>query len=100
MASFSSRSNIPNDPNIKRWNKRASASCDLCSSDSQTQLQMLTNCPVVAAEDRYTWKHDSILFIILFYLNSLRQFGYKIYGDLEDTTVLASCSFPFAQTLS
>ena len=46
---------LPNNSNLKRWNKITSASCDLCSSKSQTRLHMLSNCPVAAAEGRYTW---------------------------------------------
>ena len=72
-----------NDSNLKRWNKTTPASCDLCSSNNHTQFHMLSNCPVAAAEGRYTWRHDCRLFTILCYLNSLKQLGYAIYGDLE-----------------
>ena len=39
---------------------------------------------------------DSVLFTLLFYLNSLKQLGYIIYGDLEECcNAIVSYFVPF-----
>ena len=34
----------------------------------QTQLLILNNCPTAATEERYTWRHDSVLYTLTRYL--------------------------------
>ena len=43
---------------------------------------MLNNCPEAVPNDRYTWRHNSILFTIYHYLTALENVGFKLFADL------------------
>jgi hypothetical protein len=53
-------------------------------TNKQTQLHMLSACAVSAAEGRYTWRHDSILYTLLHYISQLRKYGFRNYADLNN----------------
>ena len=72
---------LPNNSNLCRWGNIEFASCILCTSNKQTQLHILCNCPVSVTEGRYTWRHDSILYTLLQYLCQLKNYGFNIYCD-------------------
>ena len=72
---------LANNTNLLRWKKVPSNICALCNSNKQTQLHMFSNCPI--ALNRYTWRHDSILFTICHYLKLLENIGFSLYADLE-----------------
>ena len=73
---------LPNNSNLCRWGKRDNPLCDLYATSKQTQLHMLSACPVAAENGRYTWRHDSILFTLLHYICQLSEYGFQIYADL------------------
>ena len=68
--------------NLKRWNKTTDDKCLLCQQ-KQTQFHVLNNCSVAADDGRYTWRHDSILFTLLYYVKQLTSHGFTIFADLE-----------------
>jgi hypothetical protein len=72
---------LPVNTNLKRWKKIISDECQLCSG-RQTQLHVLNNCSKAAADGRYNWRHDSILFTIMHYVRQLVEKGYEVYADL------------------
>lgn len=72
---------LPINTNLKRWKKVDSDLCPLCNA-KQTQLHVLNNCKIAVNEGRYTWRHDSILFTILHYVNQLNEFGFEVRVDL------------------
>ena len=53
------------------------------------QLYALDNCPTAATQERYTWRHDSVLNTLARYLTALVNFGFRLYAELEgyETTV-------------
>ena len=53
--------------NLKRWNKISSDKCLLCNG-RQTQLRVLNNCVTAVNDDRYTWRHDLILYTVMYYV--------------------------------
>ena len=74
---------LANNSNLFKWKKVPSAACPLCSSNNQTQVHMLNNCPIALQTGRYTWRHNSILFTMCHYLSQLQANGYRLYSDLE-----------------
>lgn len=73
---------LPVKSNLKRWGKVNTDVCPLCHN-KQTQLHVLNHCTKALNDGRYTWRHDSILYTILYYIKQLFQKGYQVYGDLE-----------------
>ena len=73
---------LPVRNNLKRWKKVNSDACPLCDG-KQTQLHVLNHCVKSLNDGRYTWRHDSILYTIMYYVKQLSQKGYEIYADLE-----------------
>ena len=50
------------------------------------QLHVLNNWVTAVNDGRYTWRHDSISYIIMYYVKQLIQKGYEIYANLEGYT--------------
>jgi hypothetical protein len=73
---------LPTNTNLNRWKKTTTDECPLCNR-KQTQLHVLNNCATAANDGRYTWRHDSILYTIMHYINQLANEGYEIYADLN-----------------
>ena len=73
---------LANKSNLKRWKKTTDDKCLLCQN-KQTQLHVLNNCTKAAEDGRYTWRHDSILYTLLHYIQQLTNFGFEIYADLQ-----------------
>ena len=76
---------LPVNTNLKRWNKISSAKCLLCNG-RQTQLHVLNNCVTAVNNGRYTWRHDSILYTVMYYVKQWTEKGYEIYANLEGYT--------------
>ena len=73
---------LPVGNNLKRWNKIKSDKCQLCNG-KQTQLHVLNHCVKALNDGRYTWRHDSVLYTIMYYVKQLVVKGFEIYADLE-----------------
>ena len=43
------------------WGFKQSASCCLCAHEKCTLHHILSNCPKALTQQRYTWRHDSVL---------------------------------------
>ena len=76
---------LPINTNLKRWKKIDNDKCPLCNT-KQTQLHVLSNCVKAVNDGRYTWRHDSILYTIMYYVKQLVEKGYEVYADLEGYT--------------
>ena len=76
---------LPIRNNLKRWKKISSDECLLCNC-KQTQLHVLNHCVKALNDGRYTWRHDSILYTMMYYIKQLVEKGYEIYADLEGYT--------------
>lgn len=72
---------LPINVNLKRWNRLESELCPLCNR-KQTQLHVLNHCSTAINDGRFAWRHNSVLFTILHYVNQLSDKGFEIYADL------------------
>ena len=69
---------LPNKTNLLRWKLTTDDLCIMCSN-KQTQLHVLSNCSKCL--NRYTWRHDSILYCLLNYIEKFKTQNFKIYSD-------------------
>ena len=60
----SSIDTLPTNSNLVRWNKRSSPYCKLCNG-KETLLHTFNNCQTMLNQGRYTWRHNSILNILV-----------------------------------
>ena len=74
--------NLPVNSNLQKWKRIRSNECNLCKN-KQTQLHVLNNCPAAVNDGRYTWRHNSILYTICYYLNDLVDKGHLLFADIE-----------------
>ena len=69
---------LANNSNLHRWKISNNGLCSLCNK-LQTQFHVFNNCK--QALDRYTWRHDSILFTITEHLKPKLANSFCIYVD-------------------
>ena len=74
---------LPTPLNLVRWRYRVDPTCSLCGSHTSTTKHILNACPVALSQGRYSWRHDSILKKILFFLRQHLTGEEKLYGDLN-----------------
>ena len=68
--------------------------CDLCGKP-QTQISFSNNCTSAINDDRFKWRHNSILKTILFYLTSTSEFDVFAYVEgYRSSAVLFNSSVP------
>ena len=60
---------LPTPDNLVRWGKTQLGKCDLCKYNKCTLLHILSGCKFSLDDGRFTWRHDSILKIIVDYIN-------------------------------
>ena len=62
---------LPSPDNLRRWKTKGNLFCGLCNKANATSAHILNGCPWVrdrnktAFEDRYTWRHNGVLCIII-----------------------------------
>ena len=72
---------LPTNSNLVRWNKRNSPACNICKS-KETLLHTLNNCATMLIQNRYTWRHNSVLNKIFQTLKSHLPDSDNIFCDL------------------
>ena len=73
---------LPSPVNLCRWRIQSDPSCPLCCSRTCTVNHILNYCPTAPTQDRYTWRHDSVLAQIVEILKSQLPDGSILYADL------------------
>lgn len=73
---------LPTNKNLKTWNLIPKEFCPLCKGDIHTQHHILNNCPVAANQQRYLWRHNSVLNCIIYYLSSRLTTNMRLYVDI------------------
>ena len=68
--------------NLARWNITTSPKCTLCLATQPTTNNILTRCPVALDQGRYTWRHDSVLQVLIHGLQQHLPDSFKLYADL------------------
>ena len=75
--------------NLTRWGRSLSNLCTLCNA-IQTNKHVLSNCSALSALARYTARHDSILSILIDFLNSSIKDS-VLYSDLRGAQSIHHC---------
>ena len=75
---------LPTNKNLYRWGKRISDKCNLCNCTG-TLHHVLNNCERML--DRYTWRHNNILRIILKNIKNASNNTIKVYADIEGESI-------------
>ena len=79
---------LPTPLNLIRWRYRTDPKCPLCRYRFPTTKHILNACPVALSQDRYTWRHDSILKKLLVFLRQHLKDKGKLFGDLKGFRVM------------
>ena len=72
---------LPSNNNLVQWNKLVSDACNLCGG-RETLGHILNGCPVMLEQQRYTWRHNSVLSKIHASLLSEISSSLEIHCDL------------------
>ena len=83
---------LPTPMNLARWNIITDPRCALCQAPQPTTNHILTGCPAALDQGRYTWRHDSVLQVLVHGLQQHLPGTFKLYADLPG--YLASSSPP------
>ena len=83
---------LPTPMNLARWNIITDPRCALCQAPQPTTNHILTGCPAALDQGRYTWRHDSVLQVLVHGLQQHLPETFKLYADLPG--YLASSSPP------
>ncbi len=73
---------LPTNKNLKTWNLIPEEFCPLCAGNTHTQHHILNNCSAAANQNRYLWRHNSVLNCIVYYLSSIITNTRRLYADL------------------
>ena len=63
---------LPTPTNLVRWGISEDERCPLCSRPSNLE-HVLSSCKIALTQQRYTWRHDSVLKVIAHHLDLHRQ---------------------------
>ena len=72
-------STLPTKKNLRKWSLSDSPSCSFCLSP-ETLQHVVSICNSYLADGRYTWRHNSVLFILARSVSSLQNCS--LYADL------------------
>ena len=79
---------LPTPMNLSRWKIHVDPSCCLCLSKLCTTNHILNCCPEALSQNRYTWRHDSVLLCLIEFLKSNLDHDHTIYADLPGLRAL------------
>ena len=74
--------------NLSRWKIHVDPSCCLCLSKLCTTNHILNCCPEALSQNRYTWRHDSVLLRLTEFLKCNLDHDHTIYADLPGLRAL------------
>ena len=55
---------LPTPVNLQRWSLQCCARCSLCDTNHPTTAHVLSGCPVALTQQRYTYRHNQVLFVL------------------------------------
>ena len=73
---------LPSPVNLCRWHIQCNTKCTLCGSIRPTTAHILGGCPVALSQQRYTYRHNQVLYVLVSRLLSL-------FADHRDVRVFA-----------
>ena len=71
---------LPTNANLLQWKKSVSDKCGLCNG-RQTNVHVLSACPVALQQKRLTWRHDCIVNYIAKCVDKQK---FKMYADIPE----------------
>ena len=79
---------LPSPDNLARWQKLVCPTCPLCGITPCTLFHLLNNCKTSLDQDRYDYRHDSILSYLYSIVRKAKEQGnLEIYCDLAGSRV-------------
>ena len=76
------------------WGKRINTKCALCGN-KETLQHVLNNCKTMLDQGRYTWRHNSVLRIIMDTLKDVSDQSWSLfYCDLAGAKKIAGTTIP------
>ena len=69
--------------NLARWGRIVESRCKLCTASPCTLGHLLSNCSVALNQERYNFRHDSILNYLLSVFSASQLEGLEFYSDLK-----------------
>ena len=73
---------LPTPLNLARWTIQSSSRCALCNSNHPTVAHILNGCPVALNQGRYTWRHDSVLSLMVSSVSTCLESDQRLFADL------------------
>ena len=73
---------LPSPDNLKRWGEREISTCPRCKNPSGTLAHIVNIYPVALKQQRFTWRHDSVLKHITSEIKKLATNSIEIFCDL------------------
>ena len=73
---------LPPPMNLARCNIITNPRCALCQVPQPTTNHILTGCPAALDQGRYTWRHDSVLHVLVHGLQQHLPLTFKLYAGL------------------
>ena len=75
---------LPTVVNLHCWHIQCGAKCTLCDSNHPTTAHILGGCPVALSQQRYTYRHNKVLHILVSKLTTLfADCHVKVHADLQ-----------------
>ena len=76
---------LPTAVNLRHWHIQCGAKCTLCDSNRPTTANILGGCPVALSQQRYTYRHNQVLFTLVSQLTTLFSDCQivSVYADLQ-----------------
>ncbi|XP_065896220.1 uncharacterized protein [Dysidea avara] len=76
---------LPTAVNLRRWHIQCGAKCTLCDSNRPTTAHILGGCPIALSQQRYTYRHNQVLFTLISQLITLFSDCQmvSVYADLQ-----------------
>ena len=77
---------LPTPVNLQRWSLQCCARCSLCDTNCPTTAHILSGCPVALTQQRYTDRHNQVLFILAAkFVETFTSAPFiKVFADLPD----------------
>ena len=91
----SSLESLATADNLKRWGKRASDLCPICSGQGkQTLNHVLSSCNVSLTQGQFTWRHDSVLHTLHSFIKDTIRDGFNLFADIAGLDACGGRVFP------
>ena len=73
---------LPSPMNLHPWKIKLHSHCPLCKTPQATVNHILNGCKIALEDGRYSWRHDSILFKLTYFLESYVHSNFQVFSDL------------------